>query len=404
MELFVARQPIFDAHMNVFGYEALFRSGMENVFDGSEGNTATAKVISALLGSVEGERLMGGRPAFLNFPRMLLVEEAASILPPETTVIEILETVEPDAEVVAACHRLRARGYRLALDDFIPTAAPNPLTQVVDILKVDFRLTSPSQQQLAVDQFGSQLQLLAEKVETREEFQRASRMGYQYFQGFFFARPAITVAHQIDGWKLNYLRILQELHHPQLDYARLTELLRREHALSYKLLRFVNSALFARREPIESLHHALAFAGEEAARKWLSVVTLLDLASDQPTELAVNTLVRARFAELLAPVAGLRGRSEDCFLMGMFSRLDAMMGRPMEELLAGLNLHEEIARVLLGRPHSDDRLPAIWEMVEAYETADWVRTARLSSALHLATDSLTSSYTEAVGWADAACH
>jgi EAL and modified HD-GYP domain-containing signal transduction protein len=240
-------------------------------------------------------------------------------------------------------------------------------------------------------------------VETQEEFRRAAKQGYRYFQGYFFARPEILSARQIRGNKLNYLRILSELHHPELDFDKLTALLKREHALAYKLLTFVNSALFSRKEPIESIHQALTFAGEDAVRKWLSVVGLLDLTSDKPAELAVNTLVRARFSELLADRVGLGSRREDCFLMGMFSRLDAMLGRPLEDLLKGLNLHEEIGRALLDRPHTGDRLADLWNIVVAYEAADWSQVDRLASAAKLKTTTLGAAYTEAVTWADTVC-
>jgi c-di-GMP-related signal transduction protein len=403
MELLVARQPIFDARLQVFAYEVLFRSSMNNAFDGSEGNAATSKVINAVFGSAGSDHLLGGKAAFLNFPRALLVSGAASVLPPKTTVIEILEDVEPDEPVIEACRRLRGQGYQLALDDFVPQKAPHPLIPLADFLKVDFRATTADEQRSAAARFGDQLQLLAEKVETRDEFRRAARQGYEYFQGYFFARPEIVSARQIRGTKVNYLRILSELRNSELDFNKLTALLKREHALAYKLLRFVNSALFSRREPIESIHQALTFVGEDAARKWLLVVGLLDLTSDRPAELATSTLIRARFSELLAERSELRDRREDCFLMGMFSRLDAMLGRPLEELLEDLNLHEEIVRALLERSQTGDRLPDLWSLIMAYEAADWKHVDPLAAALKIKMAVLGSSYTEAVAWADAVC-
>src|SRR5579871_5393238 len=194
MELLVARQPIFDTKLQVRAYELLFRSSMENAFDGSDGNTATAKVISALLGSPESERLLAGKTAFLNFPRALLIDGAASVLPPKSTVIEILEDVEPDATVIEACRSLRAQGYKLTLDDYIPEDNSHPLMPLADFLKVDFRATNAAEQEATAERFGKQLKLLAEKVETQEEFQRAAKLGYEYFQGYFFARPEMFSA------------------------------------------------------------------------------------------------------------------------------------------------------------------------------------------------------------------
>ncbi len=403
MELFVARQPIFDARLNVAAYEILFRSGLENTFDGSEENLATAKVISAIFGSSECEQIRAGKPAFINFPRALLLDEAASILPPADTVIEVLETVEPDEEILGVCRRLRAKGYRLALDDYVPHEQTHPLIRHVDVLKIDFRLANRAQQRAAAERYGGKLQLLAEKVETREEFERAVEWGYQYFQGYFFARPVIASTREIPGIKMNYLRILKEIRQAEIDFQSLTGLLKREHALSYKLLRFANSALFSRRARIESVHQTLSFLGEDTVRKWLSVFALLDLTSDLPSELAVNTLVRARFAELLAEPMGLGARAEDCFLMGMFSRLDAMLGRPIDELLDGLNLDDDITHALLERPRAGNRMAEVWELVKAYERADWAGLRAMTKPRRVNPESFPDSYAAAVHWADTAC-
>jgi c-di-GMP-related signal transduction protein len=402
MELFVARQPIFDARMHVVAYEMLFRSGRVDAYDGTDENEATSKVINALFDCAESESLRAGKPAFINFPRGLLLNETGLVLPRDHVVIEILETVEPDGEVVSAVRHLRDRGYRLALDDFVPNGSPHPLVPVVDVLKVDFRAATQQQQACAAKQRRGNLALLAEKVETREEFERASRLGYTLFQGYFFARPEISTSRQIRGFKLNYLRILEEIHHHELDMAKLAELLKREHGLAYKMLRFVNSALFPRHEPIDSIRQALGYIGEDAARKWLSVVALANLASDKPAELAVNTLLRARFAELLALDAGLALLAEDCFLMGLFSRLDAMLGRPLEELLAGLNLNGEIVRSLLGNALPDDRMPALWDLVRVYEVAGWDEIMPLATGLKVTAESVAAAYAKAVVWADTA--
>lgn len=296
MELLVARQPIFDAQMRVFGYEMLFRSSSRNEFDGTEENSATAQVISAVFGSAETEQLIGRKNTFINFPQKMLLEGTASILPPKQTIVEILENVVPDEDLLAACRDLRERGYRLALDDFTTSDKVEGLIPLADFLKVDFRATTPAQQMDAAMRFKGQLQLLAEKVETQEEFRSASEMGYRYFQGYFFARPVISSSRQIPGFKLQFLRILNEIHRPELNFHKLADLLKREPALSYKLLRFVNSAWFGLRAPVESLERALSTIGEDAARKWLSVLTMANLAADHPTELTVSTLVRARFS------------------------------------------------------------------------------------------------------------
>ena len=187
-----------------------------------------------------------------------------------------------------------------------------------------------------------------------------------------------------------------------MDFRKLADLLKREPGLSYKLLRFVNSAWFGLRSPVESLQRALVSLGEDAARKWLSVLTMANLAADHPTELAISALVRARFFESLARESGLTHLSDDCFLVGMFSHLDAMLGRPLAELVEGLNLHGQITRTLLDRPHPSDKMPPVWNLVLAYERGDWDTLCTAAPALDLKPQTLTGCYAEAVRWADSA--
>lgn len=402
MELLVARQPIFDVQMRVFGYEMLYRSSSLNEFDGTEENAATAQVISAVFGSAETDQLIGRKNTFINFPQRMLLDGTASILPPQQTVVEILENVEAGEDLVEACRSLRGRGYRLALDDFTAPEKVEALAPIADFLKVDFRATSLAQRRDAAARFRGQVLLLAEKVETQEEFRSACEMGYEYFQGFFFARPVISSSRQIPGFKLQFLRILNEIHQTELNFHKLAALLKREPALAYKLLRFVNSAWFGLRTPVESLERALVTIGEDAARKWLSVLTMANLAADRPTELAISTLVRARFFESLAGEAGLAHLRDDCFLVGMFSRLDAMLGRPLAELLEGLNLHGQIIRTLLDRPSPGDEMPPLWKLVLAWERGDWDTLGPAAPELDLMPQTLTGCYAEAVQWADSA--
>jgi EAL and modified HD-GYP domain-containing signal transduction protein len=400
MELYVARQPIFDCRLRVVAYELLFRSGRNGSFDSADGSAATCKVIDSIFYSPEGEGVMGGKPAFINFPEDLLLTDGAAILPPAATVIEILETVRPDSELVAACARLRARGYRIALDDFDP-AVSNPLTEVADIIKIDFRATSRAEQAAAASYYGRRSGMLAEKVETQEEFHQAVSMGYQYFQGYFFARPVIASTRVIPGFKLNYMRILQKIRAPELDMAGLAGLITREPALSYKLLRFVNSALFSPSYPIGSVKQALAYAGENEIRRWLSIITLVDLASDKPDELVIGALLRARFCELLAPGAGLKNRAGDLFVLGMFSLLDAILNCPMEELVGRLALPDDIQSALLGKAAPGSAIGSLWRLVLAYESGDWEPVERSVSQLGVPASLPPAMYQAAIQWTGA---
>ncbi len=401
MDVFVARQAIFDRRLDVFGYELLFRSCQNNVYDGTDGALASSQVISSSFYSIGVENILGGKRAFINFPRKLLVEDCASLLPREVAVIEILESVEGDQEVLEACAALRRRGYLLALDDFAEREDTTALTRMADIIKVDFRATEPAEQEELMQRYGRRgIRMLAEKVETQAEFERARKIGYTYFQGYFFARPVIVQGREVPGFKLNYLRILQEVHRPELDYRRLEALLKPEVSLTYKLLRYVNSAVFGFNRRIESIKEALVLVGENEVRKWVSVVVLPQLAGNKPGELVLTAVVRARFCELIAQPAGLGGRASELFLMGLFSLLDVMMDQPLEGLLEQLSVADDVRATLLESAPPGDRIAGVYALVRANEQADWDALAANAASLAIPAERIPELYLEAVQWGD----
>ena len=214
MDVFIARQPIFDAKQTVYGYELLYRSGMENVYPEADGDKASLSVIGNTLLVIGSQQISQGKRIFVNFTRKLLLEGAATYLPKKIGVIEILEDVEPDDELIEAIKMIRSQGYILALDDFILRGNEyNPFLELVDIIKVDLRQTDEEERKAIAQRFPSsgRVKLLAEKTETREEFDNALKMGYSYFQGYFFCKPVILARRDISGHKMHYLRILKEV-------------------------------------------------------------------------------------------------------------------------------------------------------------------------------------------------
>ncbi len=401
MDVFVARQAIFDRDQHVFGYELLFRSNLENAFDGTDQTLATSQVIAASFFALGLDRIVGDKRAFVNFDRELLVRDCASVLPRQVVAVEILETIQPDREVIAACRRLKERGYCLALDDVVSERGIEPFLELVDIIKVDFQRTSPTQQ-LGLLRRGHPLgiRMLAEKVETPRQFQDAHRMGYDYFQGFFFARPVIIVGRAIPAFKLHYVQIFKETSRPELDYQRLEEVIKQELSLSYKLLRYINSAAFGWRGSIESVKQALVLLGESESRKWISLVALPALAQDKPEEVVIQAAVRARFCESLAEWVGLPRRKMDLFFLGMFSVLDALVDRPLEEALEGIHLAEDVRAVLLGQADANNRLAKVYALVQAYEAAQWDALLGAVAGLGLPPGVVPALYIESVRWAD----
>src|SRR5665213_1430018 len=276
MDVLVARQAIFDRDRRVYGYELLFRSNAGlNEFDGTDGGQATKQVLANSLLVIGLENLVGTKKAFVNFGRAPLLQGWHASLPRESTVIELLETVEPDAEVLAACRKLREEGYQIALDDFVLHPGNECLLDIADLVKIEIQSIPRAEQQLLVRSSKARgLQMLAEKVETYEEFEWARQAGYDYFQGYFFARPVIVRGRQIPTAKLHCLRLLQEAQRLELDFERLEVLILQDVSLSYQLLRYVNSPLFAVSGNIRSIRQALLFFGEIELRKWIILATL----------------------------------------------------------------------------------------------------------------------------------
>ena len=405
MEVFVARQAIFDRRLKVYGYELLFRPCRDCDTAGAADCSASLQVITNSFFSIGMERLLAGTRAFINFPEELLSDERVFSLPPSQTVIEILETVRPDPPVVEACRALREKGFVLALDDFSHLQGWDRLANLVSIIKVDFRATTEAEQQALVERYaGRGICMLAEKVETQEEFARACRMGYHYFQGYFFARPVIVSRREIPGSKLAYLKILQEIHRPELELSVLEKLIQREVSLASKLLRYINSSIFGWINPVHSIRQALALLGEQEIRNWVSLATLPTLASDRPDELIRTALLRARFSELLAPWAGIGHRKSDLFLIGLFSALDAMLGRPVAEILGEMRLGGDIAEALLGTAPPGQPLAGVYALVRQYETGDWDELPQTAARLRVPTELIADLYLEAACWADQIFH
>src|ERR1700679_2191894 len=275
MEVYLGRQPIVDRRLNVVGYELLFRSSEANFCDVTDDVAATSQVIvNAVLG-VGLDRLLGGKPAFINFDRTLLLGDWTTVLPPDKVVIEILETVPPDQDVLAACDRIRQQGYAVALDDCPDDRRTAAFAPFVDILKVDFQQTSPADQSNLIKSYKKlHLKMFAEKVETQAEFQRALQLGYDCFQGYFFAGPTVLQAALLPASQMSGLRLVKQIQREDLDLHAIHELIRHDASFSYSLLKYVNSAAFHWAARVDSTRHALALLGSDEIRKWVWMASL----------------------------------------------------------------------------------------------------------------------------------
>ncbi len=390
---FVARQPILNSQEQVFGYELLFRDGIENYFRCSDGDAASRSTLdsSLLLGL---DVLCDRHYAFVNCTRDVLVKDYATLLPPRQTVIEVLESVHPDEIVISACQRLKKAGYLIALDDFIADGPREPLAELADIIKVDLRSTPAEQWQAIVRRYGGNRRMLAEKVETREEFRIALDMGFMYFQGYFFCRPEVVTARDIPSNRMNYLRMLRAVSQPDLDLRAIEKLIKSEVALCHRLLRYLNSALFSFSTEIHSVRHALTILGEREIRRWVQLVATMGAAQQKSSELVFTALVRARFCDLLSPKVEHGG--SDLFFMGLMSLMDAILEMPMSEVLEKVPLDQPIKNVILGGP---SHLRTIYRLMLAQESGEWPAAAELARLLHLGKNEVADAYWQALQWA-----
>jgi EAL and modified HD-GYP domain-containing signal transduction protein len=392
---YVARQPILDRAQNVFGYEILFRNGVEDYFNADPELAARSTLDSSLLFGIT--TLCHNRRAFVNCTREVLFKDLITLLPPTQAVAEILETVEPEDRVIAACKRLKSSGYLIALDDFAPNDPRIPLCEFADIIKVDVRATRPEERAGMMRRFASpKCKMLAEKIETPHEFQQARDMGFTYFQGYFFCRPELVIGREVPASRVHYVRLLEMVSRREIDMLELEKLLKQEASISYRLLRYLNSPVFGMALEVTSIRHAMAILGEREMRRWIRLVVAVGAAEQTCSELVLMGLTRARFCEMLSDRVQSNG---DLFLMGLLSMMDAILEVSMEVLLEQIPVERETKAVLLGQKST---LQPLHQLLLAHESGNWAKSSELAKQLKLSDEEVATHWWEALQWAQEA--
>ncbi len=399
--VFVARQPIFTRDLRVYGYELLFRTSTANTFPGIDGTTASAALMADTILTSGLATLTGARPAFINFTRALLVGEFYTVLPRERVVIELLEDVPADEQVLEACARLKERGYRLALDDIgAPTERDLRLAPFADIIKVDLRATTAEERAGLRGHLPTRhCQFLAEKVETLAELRECAAAGYDYFQGYFLDRPTVVTRPGMRSFAPTVTKLLAAASRPDFDFDEVDAIIKTDLALCYKMLRFANAAANGLRTPITSVRHALVLLGRDQIVRAVSLLAMSSLLDGVPSELTVSSLVRARLLESLAGSGALDGSPLDLFLLGMFSRLEAVLGESFGEALAVISVSDAVRSTLLGAPGPLQRAITL---AVAHERGDWPTMLEVARELAIDPATITRRYRDAVAFADSA--
>ncbi|OGO83140.1 MAG: hypothetical protein A2Y18_03885 [Clostridiales bacterium GWD2_32_19] len=373
MDIFVARQPIFDTKMNVFGYELLYRDSSVNKYTEIDGNKATAAVLANSFMEIGYDAITNGKKAFINFTEELLYMGAPTLFPKELIVIEILEDVEPTAILLGKCIEFREKGYIIALDDFEYRYMEKykSLLKVVDIVKVDWLLNTVQEQRKLVGEIkkiNPRIKFLAEKIETNAEYEEALKSGYSLFQGYFFSKPTIIKGIAGQGSKVNYLQIINEIAKKNPDFDNITHVIERDPVLALQLLKLINSVTFRSMQRVTSVHEALVRLGMKEINKWVSVLMLREATKEKPVEVMRISLVRAYFMEELAGSTILRNRKSEAFLFGLFSMVDVLFNYNKEELLHDIPLNEDVKDALLG---IENDFSDIFKIITYYEKAEW---------------------------------
>ncbi len=396
--IFVARQPIFDRNQDIWGYELLFRhSGTAQAAQVQDEDTATAKVIADgfSLACSEGQ---GDKKFLINFPQNLILKGTAYALPKDICVVEILETVQVVPEIIDACKKIKEAGYILALDDFVGQPGFEPLIELADIVKVEVLGASPPKVIKLTQMLKRwKCELLAEKVEDKQMFQLTKSLGYSYFQGYFFSKPEIVPGRKISSGAMAKVRLLQELSKAEFEVKHLAKIITADLSLSYRLLKYLNSAGMAVKHKITSIAQAVAILGDKPIKQWLMVVLLSDMApTSKAEELSFISVQRGRFLELVArTLAPPPFTGDTMFMLGLFSKLDALLNQPMEEIVGPMPLEQEIKLALFGE---QNRAHAWLDLVEAVHLGSWERAGELLEGFGVDTEQASILHARATAW------
>ena len=396
MYFYAARQPILNRDKELIGYELLFRDGVDNVFPNIDGDEATTRLIEGSQFNFGLEDLTDNKPAYINFTLETLLKGYPTLLGKDTIVVEILETIQPGKRLLAIVKNLKDKGYTIALDDYIHQPVWRHFYPFIDIIKIDFLTCDLETIKTIIKELKAHphIKLLAEKVETYEAYSLALDLGFDYFQGFFFSKPEMVQSKALPPSEMALAELLYQTSSVEMDLKKITDVFERDVNLSYKLLRYSNSAAFTRRAEISTIKQALIVLGAQEIKKLLSLLFAAQVSADKPVELIRLSLTRARFCELLAISHGQMKDTGMAFLTGMMSLMDAILDESMQSVMQKLPLSNDIKAALLD---NEGLLAQYLNLVKHYEKADWSQANDISTALNIA-DKVPDAYHEALSW------
>lgn len=394
--MFIARQPIFKRNLDIYGYELLYRSSLGSVqFDGTSSKLATATVIGGLFESGIERIVQDGR-VFINFDEEFIHSNSLQLIGPDKLIIEMLEDIEIDQRLVDRIKTLKNQGYKIALDDFAEKYGEYPLIPFADIIKFDIMATPLETIRADVHSALAQRKvLLAEKIETEEEFLMAKDMGFHLFQGYFFSKPSIAgkMCNRSTS-KAQYVRLIKELKQEEPSYQRLAEIIEKDVNLAYRLVRVVS--VRSGDDLIYSIKRALTYMGLNEIERWINILMIRDMSESKPEELVNVSLIRTKFAEAIAMQGGLKNMKYEASMMGLFSTLDAVLDTTMEKALEDISIPNSIKDALI---YGKGILNDVYELIIAYEKGIWEKVISVSEKMNMSANILFEEYINSIKWA-----
>lgn len=398
MDVFVARQPIFDRSNKVVAYELLYRTNENNFFDFTvSSNIATSILLMNTYYSFGIDNLIGDRLAFINFSKALIENDIPLLLDENHVVVELLENVKPDQTLLNKLAYVKERGYKIALDDFTYHYPYEELIQVADILKVDFLNNSLEEIIEIYLKYKNQGKtLLAEKVETYDLYLWARKVGFDYFQGYYFSKPVLMKRNALPGSAYQYFRLMDKLNVEEPNYKEIASIIETDVTLTYKLLKLINSR-FSLVNNVSSIQHGLAILGINTFRKWLSLAMLQNIATHKTPEVVKIAMIRSQFMDKVAKESSLKKYTEEITFVGILSVIDVLLEAPMDEIIKHLPLSQKIKETLLGE---DTDYNIVFNILKVYEKGEFYDLEPLCESISFDSNKLPKIYCMSIKWAE----
>lgn len=406
MEVFIGRQPIFNIDEEIVAYELLYRNNNSNIFPDIDSDKATIDVLLTSFFTIGIKEVTNGRPSFINFTENLIMEKDLDMLDPTKVVIELLEDIPITPKLVERLKELKRKGFKLALDDFIMddnVLIYDEIFAQVDYIKIDFLLSPLEERQVVEAKVKANfphIKLLAEKVETREEYEIAKQAGYALFQGYFFQQPQILTAIDIPANLFQYFQIISMLREDEANLDLIAENIEREISLSYRLLKLINTSSKRSKSKVRSIKQAILLLGLTELRKWIYLLAMResDVQQDKDifNELMQASLFRAKICEKCARL-NYKDNFSEYFLAGLFSLIDSILKRPLNSVLTQLPLSEAILETIGG---AETEMTPYLQFSIAVSKLDWDNIERLAGQLNIPLDSVLPMYEEVMAWVE----